>query len=267
MLASGWLAVMAALENETSRPLSRNEPPRLSDRHGHSPASPCILSSAGGFVDRDENRPDLLRVDTRKCGTSNSEPALPRLEQLAMPYRRWMPQPRLARASEGDKSMFSVGQKVWHRDGQRRGTVLECDEDRVFIAQDNGAELDFWASDLTVTPPPGAKTSGAKLQDGREATRSAAYMMPSRTLTSGDITAEHVRVLGIVPVRTLQAVAAVFERRPRAGKFSALQVAEKLNVIAEITAVPYRMMREHSDHPGELGLLMSKGLADSRKIV
>jgi hypothetical protein len=163
--------------------------------------------------------------------------------------------------------MFSVGQKVWHRDGQRSGTVLECDGDRVFIAQDNGAELDFWASDLTATPPPGAKTSGAKLKDDREATRSAAYVMPSRTLTSGDITPEHVRVLGIVPVRTLQAVAAVFERRPRAGKFSALEVAEKLNVIAEITAVPYRTMREHSDRPGELGLLMGKGLADSRKTV
>jgi hypothetical protein len=71
-----------------------------------------------------------------------------------------------------------------------------------------------------------------------------------------------VRVLGIVPVRTLQAVAAVFERRPRVGKFSALKIAEKLNVIAEITAVPYRTMREYSDRPGELGLLMGKALAD-----
>src|SRR5208283_1642056 len=132
--------------------------------------------------------------------------------------------------------MFSVGQRVWHRDGQRSGTVLECDGDRVFIEQDNGAELDFRASDLTATPPPGAKASGAKLKDGREATRSVAYVMPSRTLTSGDITPEHVRVLGIVPVRTLQAVAALFERRPGAGKFSALDVAQKLNVIAEMTA-------------------------------
>jgi hypothetical protein len=152
--------------------------------------------------------------------------------------------------------MFSVGQRVWHRDGQRSGTVLECDGDQVFIAQDNGAELDFRASDLTVTPPPGS-----------EAVRSAAYVVPSRSLTSGDITPEHVRVLNIVPVRTLQAVAALFERKPRAGKFSALDVAEKLNVIAEITAVPYRTMREYSDRPGELGLLMGKGLADSRKTV
>ena len=72
-------------------------------------------------------------------------------------------------------------------------------------------------------------------------------------------------MLNIVPVRTLQAVAALFERKPRAGKFSALDVAEKLNVIAEITAVPYRTMREYSDRPGELGLLMGKGIADSRK--
>jgi hypothetical protein len=174
---------------------------------------------------------------------------------------------RIARASEGDESMFSVGQRVWHRDGQRSGTVLECDGDQVFIAQDNGAELDFRASDLTTTPPPGAKASGPKLEDSREATRSVAYVMPSRTLTSADITREHVRVLGIVPVRTLQAVAALFQRRPRAGKFNALDVAQKLNVIAEITAVPYRMMREYSDRPGELGLLMGKGLADSRKTV
>jgi hypothetical protein len=163
--------------------------------------------------------------------------------------------------------MFTVGQKVWHRDGRRSGMVLECDGDRVFIVQENGAEVDLRASDLTVTPPPGAKGSGARSTDGREATRSGAYVMPSRTLTLRDITPEHVRVLGIVPVRTLQAVAALFEGRPRAGKFSALDVAEKLNVIAEITAVPYRTMREYSDRPGELGLLMGKGLADSRKSV
>jgi hypothetical protein len=175
---------------------------------------------------------------------------------------------RLERASEGNESMFSVGQRVWHRNGQRSGTVLERDGDRVFIAQDNGVELDFRASDLTATPPPGAKAaSGAKLKDSREVTRSVAYVMPSRTLTSGDITPEHVRVLGIVPVRTLQAVAALFERRPRARKFSALGVAEKLNVIVEITAVPYRTMREYSDRPGELGLIMGKGLAESRKTV
>jgi len=163
--------------------------------------------------------------------------------------------------------MFLVGQKVWHHDGQRSGTVLECDGDRVFIAQDNGVELDFRASDLTVPPPPCAKASGAMLNDRRAAARSVPYVMPSRILTAGDITPEHSRVLGIVPLRTLQAIAALFERRPKARKFSALDVAEKLNVIAEITAVPYRTMREYSDRPGELGLLMGKGLADSRKTI
>ncbi len=153
--------------------------------------------------------------------------------------------------------MFSVGQRVWHRDGQRSGTVLECDRDRVFIAQDNGVEVDFRASDLLATPPAGAKASGAA--------RPAAYVMPNRTLHSDDITPEHVRVLSIVPVRSLQAVAAVFERRPGKGKFSSLNVAEKLNIIAAITAVPYRTMREYSDRPGELGMLMGKGLADSQK--
>jgi hypothetical protein len=48
-----------------------------------------------------------------------------------------------------------------------------------FIAQDNGAELDIRASDLTATPPPGAKASRGKLKDGKEATRPVAYVMPS----------------------------------------------------------------------------------------
>jgi len=156
-----------------------------------------------------------------------------------------------------------MGQKVWHRDGRRWGKVLECDGDRVFIEQDNGVELDFRASDLTASPPSGLQPSGAGLDDNRP----AAYAMANRSLTPGDITPEHVRVLGIVPARTLQAVATLFERRAGAGKFSALAVAEKLNVIAEIAGVPYRTMREYSDRPGELGLLMGKGLADHRKTV
>ena len=89
--------------------------------------------------------------------------------------------------------------------------------------------------------------------------------MPNRNLVAADITPEHNRVLGIIPTRTVQAVAAVFERRSGTGKFSALTVAEKLNVISEITAVPYRTMREYRDRPGELGLLMGKGLTDSQK--
>jgi hypothetical protein len=36
-------------------------------------------------------------------------------------------------------------------------------------------------------------------------------------------------------------------------------------VVAAITGVPYRMMLHYSDRPGELGLLMGKGLADSSK--
>ncbi len=158
--------------------------------------------------------------------------------------------------------MFSVGQKVWHRNGQRNGTVLECDGDRVFIAQENGAELEFAASELTTTPPV-ETASAARLRQTREARGSSAAATPNRTLTAADITPEHVRVLGVVPIRTLRAVAALFESKPRAGRFSALSVAEKLNVITEITAVPYRTMREYSDRPGELGLLMGKGLADA----
>jgi hypothetical protein len=160
--------------------------------------------------------------------------------------------------------MFSVGQRVWHRGGQRSGTVLECDGGRVFIAQDNGAELDFPASDLTATPP-AVNISGSEPKDNMRTAKSAARVVPSRTLTARDITAEHVRVLGIVPVRTLKAIAAVFESKPGAAKFSALDVAGKLNVIEQITAVPYRTLREYSDRPGEISLLMGKGLADSRR--
>jgi hypothetical protein len=165
--------------------------------------------------------------------------------------------------------MFSVGQRVWHRDGRRSGKVLDVEGDRISIEQDNGAELDFPAKELTASPPAGAKMPGARPRDsgavGGPLGGPAGYVMPNRTLIAADITPEHVRVLGIVPVRTVQAVAVLYERRPRAGKFSALDVAGKLNVIAEVTAVPYRTMREYSDRPGELGLLMGKGLADSQK--
>ncbi len=188
--------------------------------------------------------------------------------------------------------MFSVGQRVWHRDGQRSGTVLETAGDRIYIEQDNGAEADFRASDLTATPPESARvpparttvvrtavarplagrtaaagTAAARMTDARdmrEPARLASQVIPNRTLTAGDITPEHVRVLSTVPVRTLQAIAAVYERRPNAGKFSALDVAGKLNAIADITAIPYRVMRQYTGSPGELGLMMGKGLADSR---
>lgn len=147
--------------------------------------------------------------------------------------------------------MFSVGQRVYHRDGRRSGRVVECDGDRVFIEQDNGAELDFDIRDLTATPPQAAAAAGPD-------------PMAERALRATDITPEHVRVLGTIPPRTVQAVAALFERRPGAGRFSGLDVASKLNFIAEVTAVPYRTMRSYSDRPGELGLMMGKGLADAQ---
>jgi hypothetical protein len=159
--------------------------------------------------------------------------------------------------------MFPVGQLVWHRDGKRRGRVLECAGGRVYIEQDNGSELDFAASDMTATPPAGAQGSDTPARGG--AAPPAGYAMANRHLIAADITPEHIRVLGLIPVRTVQAVAALYERRPGARKFSALDVAGKLNLIAESTAVPYRTMREYRDRPGELGLLMGKGLADSQK--
>jgi hypothetical protein len=152
--------------------------------------------------------------------------------------------------------MFSVGQRVYHRDGRRSGRVLDQDGDRVFIEQDNGAELDFKASDLSATPPDDPKASAAA--------DPMSQPVLARPLTAASITPEHVRVLGIIPPRIVQAVAALFERRPGAGRFSGLDVASKLNVIAEITAIPYRTMHAYSDRPGELGLMMGKGLADAQ---
>lgn len=152
--------------------------------------------------------------------------------------------------------MFKVGQMVFHRDGKRSGKVLECDADMAILEQANGVEIDFPIGQLSATPPAGAKVPAGS---------PAGYTMPNRTLTAADVTPEHVRVLAAVPVRTLQAVVAVFERRPRAGRFSALDTAAKLNVIAEVTNMPYRTMREHAGNPGEMGLLMGKGLADSQR--
>jgi hypothetical protein len=167
-------------------------------------------------------------------------------------------------ALEEDKMMFSVGQRVWHRDGRRSGKVLECAGGRVYIEQDNGAELDFPMSELTAAPPAAGQGSHNRSKDSSPASKKAEYGMLNRTLIAADITLEHTQVLGIVPARTMQAVATLYERRPGASKFSGLDVAGKLNVIAEITAVPYRTMREYRDRPGELGLLMGKGLADSQ---
>ena len=159
--------------------------------------------------------------------------------------------------------MFSVGQRVWHRDGKRSGKVLEIEGDLVFIEQDNGAELDFRARDLTATPPATAKPPAMAQATGTS--QAGGWLQPHRALIAADITPEHGRVLGLVPPRTVQAVATVYEKRNPGRRFSALDVAGKLNAIAEITAVPYRTMRDYADRPGEMGLLMGKGLADSQK--
>ena len=92
----------------------------------------------------------------------------------------------------------------------------------------------------------------------------AAGAVRSRVLIAADIMPEHQQVLAIIPQRTIQAVAALYERRPKAGRFSALDVAQKLNFIADVTAVPYRTMKELRDRPGELGLMMARGLSISR---
>jgi hypothetical protein len=147
--------------------------------------------------------------------------------------------------------MFSVGQMVYHKAGKHSGKVLECDGDTVYLLQANGAEIDFRSEELTATPLPG-KSPRVGLVDNL-----------SRVLTINDITPEHQRVLAIIPQRTIQSVASLFERKPNAGRFSALNVAQKLNFIAEVTAVPYRTMREFSDRPGTLGLMMGRGLSVS----
>lgn len=152
--------------------------------------------------------------------------------------------------------MFSIGQVVYHKTGKHSGKVVECDGDTVYLLQSNGVELDFPTRELTATPP--AEKSPAA------AASAAAGAVPSRVLIAADITPEHQRVLAIIPQRTMQAVAALYEGRPKAGRFSALDVARKLNFIADMTGVPYRTMKELSDRPGELGLMMARGLSISR---
>jgi hypothetical protein len=186
-----------------------------------------------------------------------------RAKAAAMPYR---PGSRAGRAADRSKTMFSVGQRVWLlRDTTRSGIVVECAAGQVYIEQDNGAELDFPEGELTTQPPAQA---AAKAHDSRGMAKPD-HAMPSRPLTARDITPEHLRVLAAIPARTLQAVAVVFDRKSQAaqppGRFSALDPAGRLNAIADISAVPYRTMRLYSDRPGELGLIMGKGLADSHK--
>jgi hypothetical protein len=147
--------------------------------------------------------------------------------------------------------MFSVGLMVYHKGGKHSGKVLECDGDTVYLMLPNGVEIDFPQHELTATPPAG------------KAPAPQAGPVPSRTLTAADITPEHHKVLAVVPQRTLQSVASLYERQPKAGRFSALDPAQKLNYIATVTGVPYRTMKEFSDRPGELGLMMGRGLSIS----
>ena len=147
--------------------------------------------------------------------------------------------------------MFPKGTTVYHRASGRSGRVVECDGDTVYIVQDNGAELDLPGADLTTRRP--------------DAMVPATAAETPRRLTRADMTPEHEQVLASIPPMTLQAVAALHDRAVRGGKFGTLDLAAKLNVIAETTAVPYRIMRQHRGNPGELKLLMGKGLADSQR--
>jgi hypothetical protein len=145
--------------------------------------------------------------------------------------------------------MFSVGQIVYQRTGRHRGKVLECDGDTVYLVQENGVEIEFRSDELTATPP----VEKSRL--------SAPTDTLARTLTMNDVTDEHRKVLACIPQRTLQTIASLFERRAKAGRFSVLDVAQKLNFIAEVTAVPYRTMTQFSDQPGTLGLMMARELS------
>ncbi len=147
--------------------------------------------------------------------------------------------------------MFSVGQMVYHKSGKHSGKVIESDGDTVYITTANGVEMDFKQQDLTATPPAG------------KAPAPDTSPVPSRTLTTADIAPEHHKVLAAIPQRTLQSVASLYEKQPKAGRFSALDIARKINFIASVTGVPYRTMKEFSDRPGELGLMMGRGLSIS----
>jgi len=162
--------------------------------------------------------------------------------------------------------MFPKGTVVYHLGTRRSGRVVETDGDTVYIEQDNGAELDFPAADLTTRRPDSMRPAEAgPATAGPVAPGPARQDLPPRSLTAADMTPEHAQVLASIPARTLQAIAALYDRPPRVGRFSALDLARKLNFIAEVTAVPYRTMRQHRGNPGELGLLMGKGLADSQR--
>lgn len=169
--------------------------------------------------------------------------------------------------------MFAVGQMVFHKSGSHHGKVVETDGDTIYLVQENGVEIEFPSRELTAVSPneddpdPGEtafRSATANPPVRRSATAqtgNAPVIVRSRVLTMSDITDEHRKVLAIIPKRTMESVAALHDRQPRAGRFNALDVAQKLNFIAEVTEVPYRIMKEYSDRPGTLGLMMGRGLS------
>ena len=96
--------------------------------------------------------------------------------------------------------MFAVGQKIWHRATGRSFTVLECYGGQVCVQQDNGAETDFAAADLTSEPPAQIGGVAARTREA-QAAPGGARISPARALTMRDITPDHERVLRIIPVR------------------------------------------------------------------
>lgn len=166
--------------------------------------------------------------------------------------------------------MFAIGQTVFHKSGRHSGTVVDADGETVYLMQANGVEIDFPRRELTAEPPSTDAPSGVVAivrtsgggRPAPERTAAAAVVTPRpRRLTMSDITDEHRRVLAIIPRRTLESVAILHDRQPGAGRFATLDVARKLNFIAEVTEIPYRLMLENANQPGTLGLMMGRGLA------
>lgn len=166
--------------------------------------------------------------------------------------------------------MFAAGQMVFHKSGSHSGTVVDTDGDTVYIMQANGVEIDFPRRDLTTTAPAEDAPAGVTtMMRSGTATRPAAdrrgvaeVITPRpRQLIMADITDEHRKVLAVIPKRTLESVGILHDRQPGAGRFAELDVARKLNFIAEVTEIPYRLMKQNANQPGTLGLMMGRGLA------
>ena len=140
---------------------------------------------------------------------------------------------------------FSVGQTLYinPESTARSSSAMATGS----ISHDNGVEMDF---QQTNSPRPTAGQNPAP--------------PPAGSLTNAHPGRHHPRTPqgpGHLPQRTLQSVASLYERQPKAGRFSALDPARKINFIASVTGVPYRTIKEFSDRPGELGLVMGRGLS------